>query len=158
MHPQELDCILRTRCSLTLTPVLALSEACLVCQAFAGFYQLLRALLRLQEFTGTVGGPLPLLTFRLEAVPEMGYDPLANPPRGEVIIKGPVVFQGYFKVGLQNAECSLMSCARTARHVHAPVLGHWIWGLCACSSQICSFQMRLSGTPNAHGARAGLLC
>ena len=50
-----------------------------------------------------MGGPLPLLTFRLEAVPEMGYDPLANPPRGEIIIKGPVVFQGYFKVSLQNA-------------------------------------------------------
>ncbi|EIE18699.1 long chain acyl-CoA synthetase 4 [Coccomyxa subellipsoidea C-169] len=48
-------------------------------------------------FNGTVGGPLPLLTFRLEAVPEMGYDPLADPPRGEIIIKGPVVFQGYYK-------------------------------------------------------------
>ncbi len=52
----------------------------------------------LQAFNGTVGGPLPLLTFRLEAVPEMGYDPNASPPRGEIIIKGPVVFQGYFKV------------------------------------------------------------
>ncbi len=51
-----------------------------------------------QEFTGTVGCPLPLLTFRLEAVPDMGYDPSAQPPRGEIIIKGPVVFQGYFKV------------------------------------------------------------
>ncbi|BDA49779.1 Long chain acyl-CoA synthetase 4 [Coccomyxa sp. Obi] len=48
-------------------------------------------------FNGTVGGPLPLLTYRLEAVPEMGYDPNASPPRGEIIIKGPVVFQGYFK-------------------------------------------------------------
>lgn len=54
--------------------------------------------LHAQTFNGTVGGPLPLLTFRLEAVPEMGYDPLADPPRGEIIIKGPVVFQGYYKV------------------------------------------------------------
>jgi hypothetical protein len=53
-----------------------------------------------QMFNGTVGGPLPLLTYRLEAVPEMGYDPLASPPRGEIIIKGPVVFQGYYKVPL----------------------------------------------------------
>ncbi len=45
-----------------------------------------------------MGAPLPLLTFRLEAVPEMGYNPLANPPRGEIIIKGPVVFQGYYQV------------------------------------------------------------
>jgi len=52
----------------------------------------------LQEFTGSVGAPLPLLTFRLEAVPEMGYDPMSNPPRGEIIIKGPVVFQGYYQV------------------------------------------------------------
>ena len=39
-----------------------------------------------------------MLTFRLEAVPEMGYDPMAKPPRGEIIIKGPVVFQGYYQV------------------------------------------------------------
>ena len=45
-----------------------------------------------------MGAPLPLLTFRLEAVPEMGYNPLGNPPRGEIIIKGPVVFQGYYQV------------------------------------------------------------
>ncbi len=53
-----------------------------------------------------MGAPLPLLTFRLEAVPEMGYDPLATPPRGEIIIKGPVVFQGYYQV--------------TTRHLHVP--------------------------------------
>ena len=51
----------------------------------------------LQAFMGTVGMPLPLLTFRLEAVPDMGYDPAADPPRGEVIMKGPVVFRGYYK-------------------------------------------------------------
>jgi hypothetical protein len=57
---------------------------------------------------GTVGMPLPLLTFRLEAVPDMGYDPAADPPRGEVIMKGPVVFRGYYKAraGLRS-PCSL---------------------------------------------------
>lgn len=63
-----------------------------------------------QEFTGSVGAPLPLLTFRLEAVPEMGYNPLADPPRGEIIIKGPVVFQGYFKVRACRA-CEELFCA-----------------------------------------------
>ena len=63
----------------------------------------------LQEFTGSVGAPLPLLTFRLEAVPEMGYDPLADPPRGEIIIKGPVVFQGYYQVRACRA-CERLVC------------------------------------------------
>lgn len=30
---------------------------------------------------GTVGPPQPVLSFRLEAVPEMNYDPMASPPR-----------------------------------------------------------------------------
>jgi hypothetical protein len=34
-----------------------------------------------QDHSGTVGPPLPVLSFRLEAVPEMNYDPLASPPR-----------------------------------------------------------------------------
>ncbi len=50
-----------------------------------------------QAYTQTVGCPLPLLEARLESVPEMGYDALAAPPRGELIIRGPVVFQGYYR-------------------------------------------------------------
>jgi long-chain acyl-CoA synthetase len=46
---------------------------------------------------GRVGGPLPLLHTCLESVPDMGYDALADPPRGEVLIRGPTVFAGYFK-------------------------------------------------------------
>jgi long-chain acyl-CoA synthetase len=46
---------------------------------------------------GTVGPPQPVLSFRLEAVPSMNYDPLANPPRGEVVVRGPSVFAGYYK-------------------------------------------------------------
>lgn len=33
---------------------------------------------------GTVGLPLPGVDMRLEAVPELGYLPSGNPPRGEV--------------------------------------------------------------------------
>lgn len=54
--------------------------------------------------TGTVGAPMPQTEFRLEAVPEMGYDPLAYPPRGEVCLRGPGVFAGYFKLPDQTAE------------------------------------------------------
>ena len=46
---------------------------------------------------GTVGPPLPYVSLRLEAVPEMNYDPMAQPPRGELCIKGDTVFAGYYK-------------------------------------------------------------
>ncbi|KAL3163225.1 hypothetical protein ABBQ32_009626 [Trebouxia sp. C0010 RCD-2024] len=46
---------------------------------------------------GTVGPPLPSTDMRLEAVPEMNYDPTGNPPRGEIMFKGPSVFSGYYK-------------------------------------------------------------
>ena len=51
----------------------------------------------MQEMRGTVGPPLPSHSVRLEGVPDMNYDPLADPPRGEVCIQGPVVFAGYYK-------------------------------------------------------------
>ncbi len=47
---------------------------------------------------GTVGPPTGCLEARLEAVPEMGYDPMANPPRGELCVRGDCVFKGYYKV------------------------------------------------------------
>ena len=70
-----------------------------------------------------MGGPLPLLTFRLEAVPEMGYDPMADPPRGEIIIKGPVVFQGYFKVS-----------ARIFLVMSSPCINMTGLGFCLCEA------------------------
>lgn len=51
----------------------------------------------ISDHSGTVGPPQPVLSFRLQAVPEMNYDPMATPPRGEVIVKGPSVFTGYYK-------------------------------------------------------------
>jgi long-chain acyl-CoA synthetase len=49
------------------------------------------------QHTGRVGGALPCLHYKLQSVPEMGYDALAAPPRGEVLLRGPPVFKGYYK-------------------------------------------------------------
>jgi long-chain acyl-CoA synthetase len=46
---------------------------------------------------GTVGPPVEHLDARLESVPEMGYDALSSIPRGEVCVKGSVLFSGYYK-------------------------------------------------------------
>ena len=41
--------------------------------------------------------PLPSHSLRLEAIPELKYDPLSEPPRGEVCLKGDIIFKGYYK-------------------------------------------------------------
>ncbi|KAK9817139.1 hypothetical protein WJX72_010149 [[Myrmecia] bisecta] len=46
---------------------------------------------------GFCGAPLPCIEVRLEAEPEMGYSPSGRPARGELCLRGPSVFQGYFK-------------------------------------------------------------
>ncbi|KAI8110231.1 hypothetical protein M9435_001910 [Picochlorum sp. BPE23] len=53
---------------------------------------------------GTVGPPQPCISVRLEAVPDMECDPMANPPRGELCIKGPSVFSGYYKDETKTRE------------------------------------------------------
>ncbi|KAJ6842151.1 long chain acyl-CoA synthetase 4-like [Iris pallida] len=46
---------------------------------------------------GTVGPPVPNVDVRLESVPEMNYDALADKPRGEICVRGNTLFQGYYK-------------------------------------------------------------
>ncbi|GBF99011.1 hypothetical protein Rsub_11815 [Raphidocelis subcapitata] len=53
---------------------------------------------------GTVGLPIPGVQVRLEAVPELGYSPLADVARGEVCLRGPAMFSGYYKQPELTAE------------------------------------------------------
>jgi long-chain acyl-CoA synthetase len=46
---------------------------------------------------GTVGPVGVYNELRLEEVPEMGYDPLGEPPCGEVCVRGKTVFAAYHK-------------------------------------------------------------
>eukprot|EP01025_Chloroclados_australasicus_P046347 TRINITY_DN5113_c0_g1_i4.p1 TRINITY_DN5113_c0_g1~~TRINITY_DN5113_c0_g1_i4.p1 ORF type:complete len:682 (-),score=85.59 TRINITY_DN5113_c0_g1_i4:964-3009(-) len=51
------------------------------------------------KMAGTVGVCLTCNTFCLQAVPDMGFSPSDDPPRGEILLRGENIFQGYFKMG-----------------------------------------------------------
>lgn len=55
---------------------------------------------------GHVGGPTEYVKFRLKDLPEMDYRIDDKPyPRGEVCMKGPSIFSGYYKREDKTAEC-----------------------------------------------------
>ncbi|CAM8927464.1 unnamed protein product [Rhodiola kirilowii] len=49
------------------------------------------------SMVGCVGAPFVCSEIRLEEIPDMGYDPLANPPRGEICVRAKNLFSGYYK-------------------------------------------------------------
>ncbi|OMO82171.1 AMP-dependent synthetase/ligase [Corchorus olitorius] len=46
---------------------------------------------------GAVGPPATYTELRLEEVPDMGYNPLGNPPCGEICVRGKTIFSEYYK-------------------------------------------------------------
>ena len=41
--------------------------------------------------------PAAAVELRLEGNEELGYNPLSTPPKGEICLRGPMIFSGYYK-------------------------------------------------------------
>lgn len=58
---------------------------------------------------GTVGPPLPGTDMRFEAVPEMNYDPMGDPPKGEILFRSANVFSGYHREPQKTQEVTALA-------------------------------------------------
>ncbi|XP_072961506.1 long chain acyl-CoA synthetase 1-like [Typha angustifolia] len=84
----EIEEFLRVTSCAYFTQGYGLTETCGLCSV--GFPDEM-------SLIGTVGVASTYTELRLEEVPEMGYDPLGVPSRGEICVRGKTLFSGYYK-------------------------------------------------------------
>lgn len=72
---------------------------CSYCFEGYGMTELLAAFMsEIKDNTkGTIGGPAGCYEFKLVSIPEMDYSVDSNPPVGELVVRGPSSFSGYFR-------------------------------------------------------------
>lgn len=70
------------------------------------------------SMVGTVGSAFVYTELRLEEVPDMGYDPLGEPSRGEICLKPNSPFGGYYKNPELTEEAVIDGWFHTGSFVH----------------------------------------
>ncbi|PHT41329.1 Long chain acyl-CoA synthetase 6, peroxisomal [Capsicum baccatum] len=90
--------------------VMEFLKVCFGCQVIEGYGMtetscVISTMDDTDNLTGHVGSPNPACEIKLVDVPEMSYTSEDQPhPRGEICVRGPIIFEGYYKDEVQTRE------------------------------------------------------